>query len=63
LEVKSNVFELPLVFHSQGVPLAGRVFRNTDSLHERQPAVIALGSWLTVKEQMAATYALRLAGL
>jgi fermentation-respiration switch protein FrsA (DUF1100 family) len=61
LEVKSNVFELPLVFHSQGVPLAGRVFRNTDSLQERQPAVIALGSWLTVKEQMAATYALRLA--
>jgi fermentation-respiration switch protein FrsA (DUF1100 family) len=53
--------ELPMVFHSQGVPLVGRFFRNTASLHERQPVVIAMGSWLTVKEQMATTYARRLA--
>ena len=53
--------ELPVVFHSQGVPLVGRFLRNTSSLQERQPAVIALGSWLTVKEQMASLYARRLA--
>ena len=55
------LFELPIVFHSQGVPLVGRFFRNTASLQERQPAIIATGSWLTVKEQMATTYARRLA--
>jgi hypothetical protein len=53
--------EFPMVFHSQGVPLAARVFRNLESLGVRQPGVIAMGSWLTVKEQMATTYALRLA--
>ena len=55
------LFELPIVFHSQGVPLIGRIFRNTASLRERQPAVITMGSWLTVKEQMATIYARRLA--
>ena len=55
------LFELPIVFHSQGTPLIGRVFRNTASLQERQPAIISMGSWLTVKEQMATTYARRLA--
>lgn len=53
--------ETPVVFHSQGVPLAGRLIRNTASLAERQPAVIVIGSWLTVKEQMATTYGRRLA--
>jgi uncharacterized protein len=53
--------ETPIVFHSRGVPLSGRFIRNTASLRERQPAVIALGSWLTVKEQMATTYARQLA--
>jgi dienelactone hydrolase len=53
--------ETPVVFHSQGVPLAGRLIRNTASLVERQPAVIVIGSWLTVKEQMATTYGRRLA--
>ena len=57
------LFELPIVFHSQGIPLVGRVFRNTESLHDRQPAIITMGSWLTVKEQMATTYARRLAEL
>ncbi len=55
--------ELPIVFHSQGVPLVGRFFRNTTSWRERQPAVITMGSWLTVKEQMATTYARRFAEL
>jgi fermentation-respiration switch protein FrsA (DUF1100 family) len=54
-------FELPVIFHSQGVPLVGRFIRNTDSLQERQPVVIITGSWLTVKEQMATTYAHQLA--
>jgi hypothetical protein len=54
-------FEVPIVFHSEGVPLAGRFFRNTDSLQTRQPAALVIGSWLTVKEQMAATYGRRLA--
>jgi fermentation-respiration switch protein FrsA (DUF1100 family) len=55
------VHETPVVFHSHGVPLAGRILRNTASLAERQPAVIVIGSWLTVKEQMATTYGRRLA--
>ena len=55
------LFELPIVFHSHGTPLIGRLFRNTASLQERQPAIITMGSWLTVKEQMATTYARRLA--
>ena len=36
------LFELPIVFHSQGTPLIGRVFRNTASLQERQPAIISM---------------------
>src|SRR5882724_2417706 len=58
---KAMIVETPIVFHSQGVPLAGRFLRNTASLVERQAAVVAMGSWLTVKEQMATTYARRLA--
>lgn len=55
------IFEIPVIFHSQGVPLIGRFLRNTNSLQERQPVVIVMGSWLTVKEQMATTYGRRLA--
>jgi uncharacterized protein len=55
------VKEIPLMFFSQGIPLAGRVYSKTVGLLERQPVVIAMGSWLTVKEQMATTYARRLA--
>lgn len=55
------LFETPVVFHSQGIPLAGRFLRNTESLDERQPAVVVAGSWLTVKEQMASAYGRRLA--
>jgi fermentation-respiration switch protein FrsA (DUF1100 family) len=57
------IFEFPLVFHSQGIPLVGRVFRNADPIQVRQPGVMAMGSWLTVKEQMATTYARKLAEL
>lgn len=51
----------PYLFLSGDVPLAARVYRNTDDLFVRQPAVIITGSWLTVKEQMAHQYATRLA--
>lgn len=51
----------PVVFQSSGAPLAGRVYRQADDLTTRQPAVLVLGSWLTVKEQMAHVYAERLA--
>ncbi|MBC8119599.1 MAG: alpha/beta hydrolase [Burkholderiaceae bacterium] len=57
------MFEFPIVFHSQGVPLVGRFLRNTDDLTVRQPTVVVTGSWLTVKEQMPLTYARRLAAL
>jgi uncharacterized protein len=50
-----------LPFFRGDVRLAGRVFRQTDRLDIRQPAVIVTGSWLTVKEQMPETYAVRLA--
>jgi hypothetical protein len=55
------IFETPVTFHSHGVPLAGRFLRNTDSLDERRPAAVVVGSWLTVKEQMALTYGRELA--
>jgi uncharacterized protein len=53
----------PVLFTSHGVTLAGRFYRNTASLFDRQPAVVVSGSWLTVKEQMAHGYAQRLAAL
>lgn len=55
------IHEIPVIFHSHGVPLSGRFLRNSRSLQDRQPAVIVIGSWLTVKEQMAATYGRKLA--
>ena len=51
------------LFFSDGVPLVGRFYRNTQSFFTRQPAVIVTGAWLTVKEQMPAVYAGRLAEL
>lgn len=53
----------PIMFTSQGDPLFGVLYRDTESLAERQPAVIVTGTWLSVKEQMAAAYAERLARL
>jgi fermentation-respiration switch protein FrsA (DUF1100 family) len=55
------VIETPVVFHSHGVPLAGRFFRDGNARAGRQPVVVTMGSWLTVKEQMATTYGRRLA--
>jgi fermentation-respiration switch protein FrsA (DUF1100 family) len=51
----------PYLFISGDVPLSARVYRSTDDLFVRQPAVIITGSWLTVKEQMAHDYATALA--
>jgi uncharacterized protein len=56
-----SIFEFPMIFPADGVSLAGRVYRNIDELVTPQPAVVVTGSWLTVKEQMARTYALRFA--
>ena len=51
----------PALFFSNGVPLVGRFYRNTQNWFNRQPVVIVTGSWLTVKEQMPAVYAERVA--
>jgi len=53
--------ELPMVFTSDGVPLAGTVVRDSASLGARQRCVVVTGSWLNVKEQMALVYARALA--
>jgi uncharacterized protein len=55
------IHRTPLPFFRGELRLAGELFRNTDRLDIQQPAIIVTGSWLTVKEQMPATYALRLA--
>jgi uncharacterized protein len=49
--------ELPVVFTSDGVPLAGTFVRSSTSLSARQRCVVVTGSWLNVKEQMALVYA------
>jgi fermentation-respiration switch protein FrsA (DUF1100 family) len=56
-----SVFEFPMVFPSNGVSLAGRVYRNVNDLVTPQAAVVVTGAWLTVKEQMGRTYAVQLA--
>jgi dienelactone hydrolase len=56
-----SIFEFPMVFPAGGASLVGRVYRNVDELVTPQPAVVVSGAWLTVKEQMAHTYAARLA--
>jgi hypothetical protein len=57
------ILETPIVFHSQGVPLAGLFVRVEPDVTVRQRAVVVTGSWLTVKEQMPLAYARRLAAL
>ena len=56
-----SMFEFPMMFPSDGASLVGRIYRNLDDLVTPQPAVLVTGAWLTVKEQMPRTYALRLA--
>jgi fermentation-respiration switch protein FrsA (DUF1100 family) len=55
------LYETPVVFWSNGISLVGRFYRNTSSIEDRQATIIVTGSWLTVKEQMPAVYAKRLA--
>jgi fermentation-respiration switch protein FrsA (DUF1100 family) len=55
------IYRTPLTFFRGDLRLAGVLFRNTDRLDVRQPAIIVTGSWLTVKEQMPERYATRLA--
>jgi fermentation-respiration switch protein FrsA (DUF1100 family) len=50
-----------LPFFHGALRYVGELFRNTDRLDIRQPGIIVTGSWLTVKEQMPETYAIRLA--
>jgi fermentation-respiration switch protein FrsA (DUF1100 family) len=48
-------------FFSEGDRLAGKLFVPADyEEKERLPAIIVVGSWITVKEQMATTYAKKL---
>jgi hypothetical protein len=54
-------YEFPIIFSVDGVPLVGRFYRNNDNVEEKQPCVLVTGSWLTVKEQMPAVYAKKLA--
>ena len=58
-----ETYRYPCTFFSNGVELVARVHRNIDNLTERQVGVVATGSWLTVKEQMADRYAAELAQL
>jgi hypothetical protein len=57
----SDVRTQDTIVTSAGVPLAVRVHRSAAAGWDRQPAVVAMGSWLTVKEQMPDLYAGRLA--
>ena len=52
------VRKLEVMFFSGGTALAGRFFLPADAkLARPRPCIIATGSWLTVKEQMAQLYA------
>jgi len=55
------LYELPMVFTSDGAALAGTLVRKSASLSARQRCVVVTGSWLNVKEQMALVYARALA--
>ncbi|MGW2255028.1 alpha/beta hydrolase [Kitasatospora sp. NPDC001660] len=48
-------------FDSDGTELLGTLYRPATGTGRRLPAIVVTGSWLTVKEQMAATYARRMA--
>lgn len=57
----ATIYRTPFMFVSDGIPLVGRLHRNVDNLLDPQWGIVASGSWLTVKEQMADHYAARLA--
>jgi hypothetical protein len=51
-----------IIFQSEGEKLKGNLFKNDNSNNEKpKPAIIVVGSWTTVKEQMAGLYAEKLA--
>lgn len=56
-----EVTSFPVLFSSNGSLIAGRAYRPAGRADERRPGVLVTGSWLTVKEQMAADYATALA--
>ena len=58
-----SIHRFPVLIPAEGRLIAGRTHRNTDDPTEPQPGVVASGSWLTVKEQMADLYATQLAAL
>jgi fermentation-respiration switch protein FrsA (DUF1100 family) len=51
----------PYLIVNGDVSLSARIYRESEDLFVRQPAVVVTGSWLTVKEQMADRYARALA--
>ncbi len=55
------IYTMDIQIPSNGVLLAARIHRNVDDFFDVQPGLVASGSWLTVKEQMADLYAARLA--
>jgi pimeloyl-ACP methyl ester carboxylesterase len=57
------IYTTEIQIFSHGALLAARIHRNVANLFEVQPGLVASGSWLTVKEQMADLYAARLAAL
>lgn len=59
----TQIFETPVLIPTGGELLSGILHRNTPDFTTRQPGLVASGSWLTVKEQMAGLYARRLAAL
>lgn len=48
---------VPVAFEGPHGLLSGRIHRDADAANTRRPTILIAGSWLTVKEQMAATYA------
>ena len=57
----TEIFRTPVLIPANGGLLAGRLHRNVPDLLEPQPGIVASGSWLTVKDQMAGGYAAELA--
>jgi dienelactone hydrolase len=57
------IVETPILFPGGGTMLSGLVVRPASHAGQRYKAVIVVGSWLTVKEQMPLLYAHRLASL
>jgi len=60
--VKSSTYMKKVQFKSEGATLVGNLYLPTNyEADKRYPAIIVSGSWTTVKEQMAGTYAQKFA--